>query len=77
MVLCLRSENNIQYSVLHWTLLSNCAYFLDAVFRESTEPRTAAAKQKRAKQTFDEMMSYIPGLFSSVIFTLRVDFCFL
>lgn len=35
--------------------------FLDAVFCENTEPRSLQDKQKRAKQTFEEMMNYIPG----------------
>ncbi|XP_040205986.1 sorting nexin-14 isoform X1 [Rana temporaria] len=43
-------------------LVSLITLLRDAVFCESAEPRTAAAKQKRAKQTFDEMMSYIPDL---------------
>uniref|UniRef100_A0A669EDP3 Sorting nexin 14 n=1 Tax=Oreochromis niloticus TaxID=8128 RepID=A0A669EDP3_ORENI len=32
----------------------------DAVFCESSEERTAEAKQARAKQTFEEMMKYLP-----------------
>ncbi|XP_018422633.1 PREDICTED: sorting nexin-14 [Nanorana parkeri] len=43
-------------------LVSLITLLRDAVFCESTDPRTAAAKQKRAKQTFDEMMTYIPDL---------------
>ncbi|CAJ0956133.1 unnamed protein product, partial [Ranitomeya imitator] len=35
-------------------------FFVDAVFCETTEPRAVSAKQKRAKQTFEEMMAYIP-----------------
>ncbi|KAM5163947.1 sorting nexin-14 isoform 2-T2 [Mantella aurantiaca] len=42
-------------------LVSLITLLRDAVFCETAEPRTSAAKQKRAKQTFDEMMSYIPG----------------
>ncbi|KAM9315942.1 sorting nexin-14 [Gastrophryne carolinensis] len=39
----------------------------DALFCESTEPRSSFAKQKRAKQTFDEMMSYIPDVIAKCI----------
>ncbi|EMP42603.1 Sorting nexin-14 [Chelonia mydas] len=34
--------------------------YVDAVFCENTEPRSLQDKQKRAKQTFEEMMRYIP-----------------
>uniref|UniRef100_A0AAX7VTN0 Sorting nexin 14 n=1 Tax=Astatotilapia calliptera TaxID=8154 RepID=A0AAX7VTN0_ASTCA len=34
--------------------------YVDAVFCESSEERTAEAKQARAKQTFEEMMKYLP-----------------
>ena len=37
--------------------------FLDAVFCENTEPRSLQDKQKRAKQTFEGMMNYIPGIY--------------
>lgn len=33
----------------------------DAVFCENTEERSPEDKQKRAKQTFEEMMNYLPG----------------
>uniref|UniRef100_A0A2I3RPS4 Sorting nexin-14 n=2 Tax=Pan TaxID=9596 RepID=A0A2I3RPS4_PANTR len=36
--------------------------FLDAIFCENTEPRSLQDKQKGAKQTFEEMMNYIPDL---------------
>uniref|UniRef100_A0A8W4FHX6 Sorting nexin-14 n=1 Tax=Sus scrofa TaxID=9823 RepID=A0A8W4FHX6_PIG len=36
--------------------------YVDAVFCENTEPRSLQDKQKRAKQTFEEMMNYIPDL---------------
>lgn len=38
--------------------------FSDAIFCENTEPRSLQDKQKRAKQTFEEMMNYIPGVIS-------------
>uniref|UniRef100_A0AAY4DE96 Sorting nexin 14 n=1 Tax=Denticeps clupeoides TaxID=299321 RepID=A0AAY4DE96_9TELE len=34
----------------------------DAVFCESTEVRSAEDKQKRAKQTFEEMLNYVPDI---------------
>lgn len=34
----------------------------DNVFRESSLPRSPEEKQLRAKRTFEEMMSYIPGM---------------
>ncbi|XP_063773035.1 sorting nexin-14 isoform X4 [Pseudophryne corroboree] len=48
-------------------LVSLITLLRDAVFCESTEPRSAVTKQKRAKQTFDEMMSYIPDLIGKCI----------
>ncbi|XP_065537375.1 sorting nexin-14 isoform X1 [Lathamus discolor] len=39
----------------------------DAVFCENTEPRSLQDKQKRAKQTFEEMMRYIPDLIGKCI----------
>lgn len=34
----------------------------DNVFCESSLPRSPEEKQLRAKRTFEEMMSYIPGM---------------
>ncbi|KAK2524094.1 Snx14 [Columba guinea] len=42
-------------------LVSLITLLRDAVFCENTEPRSLQDKQKRAKQTFEEMMRYIPG----------------
>ncbi|KAM5256591.1 sorting nexin-14 isoform 11-T11 [Ctenodactylus gundi] len=36
--------------------------YVDAIFCENTEPRSLQDKQKAAKQTFEEMMNYIPDL---------------
>ena len=36
----------------------------DTVFCESSVPRSAQDKQRRAKRTFDEMRTYIPGIHS-------------
>ncbi|XP_059557036.1 sorting nexin-14 isoform X10 [Myotis daubentonii] len=43
-------------------LVSLITLLRDAVFCENTEPRSLQDKQKRAKQTFDEMMNYIPDV---------------
>lgn len=37
---------------------------LDTVFCESSLPRSPQDKQRRAKKTFEEMMTYIPGIHS-------------
>ncbi|XP_067900781.1 sorting nexin-14 isoform X2 [Heterodontus francisci] len=39
----------------------------DSVFCENTEHRSTEGKQRRAKQTFDEMMNYIPDFFVKCI----------
>ncbi|XP_072907799.1 sorting nexin-14 isoform X8 [Hemitrygon akajei] len=39
----------------------------DAVFCENTETRSTEDRQRRAKQTFDEMMDYIPDYFVKCI----------
>ncbi|XP_030054986.1 sorting nexin-14 isoform X2 [Microcaecilia unicolor] len=43
-------------------LVSLITLLRDAVFCENSEPRSFQDKQKRAKQTFEEMMNYIPEL---------------
>ncbi|XP_058422665.1 sorting nexin-14 isoform X5 [Diceros bicornis minor] len=43
-------------------LVSLITLLRDAVFCENSEPRSVQDKQKRAKQTFEEMMNYIPDL---------------
>ncbi|NXL95358.1 SNX14 protein, partial [Alectura lathami] len=48
-------------------LVSLITLLRDAVFCENTEPRSVRAKQKRAKQTFEEMMRYIPDLIGKCI----------
>uniref|UniRef100_A0A6I8NK10 Sorting nexin 14 n=1 Tax=Ornithorhynchus anatinus TaxID=9258 RepID=A0A6I8NK10_ORNAN len=48
-------------------LVSLITLLRDAVFCENTEPRSPQDKQKRAKQTFEEMMSYIPDLIGKCI----------
>ncbi|XP_078011376.1 sorting nexin-14 isoform X5 [Phascolarctos cinereus] len=48
-------------------LVSLITLLRDAVFCENTEPRSVQDKQKRAKQTFEEMMNYIPDLIGKCI----------
>ncbi|XP_078504288.1 sorting nexin-14 isoform X2 [Lissotriton helveticus] len=48
-------------------LVSLITLLRDAVFCESTEPRSQQEKQHRAKQTFEEMMKYIPDLMGKCI----------
>ena len=42
----------------------------DAVFCENSEERTTEDKQIRAKQTFEEMMNYLPGQFEDIFMLL-------
>ncbi|XP_075779952.1 sorting nexin-14 isoform X1 [Pelodiscus sinensis] len=48
-------------------LVSLITLLRDAVFCENSEPRCLQDKQKRAKQTFEEMMRYIPDLIGKCI----------
>ncbi|XP_074943320.1 sorting nexin-14 isoform X1 [Phalacrocorax aristotelis] len=48
-------------------LVSLITLLRDAVFCENTEPRSLQDKQKRAKQTFEEMMRYIPDVIGKCI----------
>ncbi|XP_053457628.1 sorting nexin-14 isoform X6 [Nycticebus coucang] len=43
-------------------LVSLITLLRDAIFCENTEPRSPQEKQKGAKQTFEEMMNYIPDV---------------
>lgn len=45
----------------------------DSVFCESSEQRAPEDKQVRAKQTFDEMMNYLPGGSSSVSYAYQAS----
>ncbi|XP_031134734.1 sorting nexin-14 isoform X7 [Sander lucioperca] len=45
-------------------LVSLITLLRDTVFCESSVPRSAQDKQRRAKRTFDEMRTYIPGIHS-------------
>uniref|UniRef100_A0A667XN54 Sorting nexin 14 n=1 Tax=Myripristis murdjan TaxID=586833 RepID=A0A667XN54_9TELE len=48
-------------------LVSLITLLRDAVFCESSQPRSAHDKQRRAKKTFEEMMSYIPDFLGKCI----------
>uniref|UniRef100_A0ACB8GEA8 Sorting nexin-14 n=3 Tax=Sphaerodactylus townsendi TaxID=933632 RepID=A0ACB8GEA8_9SAUR len=48
-------------------LVSLITLLRDAVFCENSEPRCLQDKQKRAKETFEEMMKYIPDLIGKCI----------
>lgn len=48
-------------------LVSLITLLRDAVFCESSVPRSAQDKQKRAKKTFEEMMTYIPDFLGKCI----------
>uniref|UniRef100_A0A3Q2G3B1 Sorting nexin 14 n=1 Tax=Cyprinodon variegatus TaxID=28743 RepID=A0A3Q2G3B1_CYPVA len=48
-------------------LVSLITLLRDAVFCESSPPRSAQDKQSRAKRTFEEMMSYIPDFLGKCI----------
>lgn len=46
----------------------------DAVFCENSVARTTEDKQVRAKQTFEEMMKYLPGQFVVVVVQSRYSY---
>lgn len=46
----------------------------DAVFCESSPSRSSHDRQRRAKKTFEEMMSYIPGMYSLAFHRRRCRF---
>uniref|UniRef100_A0A673CRA9 Sorting nexin 14 n=1 Tax=Sphaeramia orbicularis TaxID=375764 RepID=A0A673CRA9_9TELE len=48
-------------------LISLITLLRDAVFCESSQPRSAQEKHKRAKKTFEEMMNYIPDVLGKCI----------
>ncbi|XP_041336272.1 sorting nexin-14 isoform X6 [Pyrgilauda ruficollis] len=55
-------HNKLEQLFEEHRLVSLITLLRDAVFCENTEPRSLQDKQKRAKQTFEEMMRYIPDL---------------
>ncbi|KAM4771617.1 sorting nexin-14 isoform 2-T2 [Rhinophrynus dorsalis] len=55
-------QTKLEHLFQEHRLVSLITLLRDAVFCESTEPRSMQMKQKRAKLTFEEMMRYIPDL---------------
>lgn len=47
----------------------------DTVFCESSQPRSAPDKQKRAKKTFEEMITYIPGIYYTILDQPTAQMC--
>uniref|UniRef100_A0A8C8SNT7 Sorting nexin-14 n=1 Tax=Pelusios castaneus TaxID=367368 RepID=A0A8C8SNT7_9SAUR len=60
-------QNKLEKLFQEHRLVSLITLLRDAVFCENTEPRSLYEKQKRAKQTFDEMMRCIPDLIGKCI----------
>uniref|UniRef100_H0ZQH1 Sorting nexin-14 n=2 Tax=Taeniopygia guttata TaxID=59729 RepID=H0ZQH1_TAEGU len=60
-------HNKLEQLFEEHRLVSLITLLRDAVFCENTEPRSLQDKQKRAKQTFEEMMRYIPDLIGKCI----------
>ncbi|XP_054486602.2 sorting nexin-14 isoform X8 [Agelaius phoeniceus] len=60
-------HNKLEQLFEEHRLVSLITLLRDAVFCENTEPRSPQDKQKRAKQTFEEMMRYIPDLIGKCI----------
>ncbi|XP_015477097.1 sorting nexin-14 isoform X3 [Parus major] len=60
-------HNKLEQLFEEHRLVSLITLLRDAVFCENTEPRSPQDKQKRAKQTFEEMMKYIPDLIGKCI----------
>ncbi|KAM3676128.1 sorting nexin-14 isoform 3-T3 [Ammospiza maritima maritima] len=60
-------HNKLEQLFEEHRLVSLITLLRDAVFCENTEPRSLQDKQKRAKQTFEEMMKYIPDLIGKCI----------
>ncbi|XP_029973288.1 sorting nexin-14-like [Salarias fasciatus] len=65
------TEHYLQYKldqvVQEHRLVSLITLLRDSVFCESSPPRSAPDRQKRAKQTFGEMMAYIPDFLGKCI----------
>ncbi|KAA8582958.1 hypothetical protein FQN60_015504 [Etheostoma spectabile] len=53
-------QSKLDHILQEHNMVSLITQLRDAVFCESSEERTAEDKQLRAKQTFDEMMKYLP-----------------
>ncbi|XP_027857225.1 sorting nexin-14 isoform X10 [Xiphophorus couchianus] len=60
-------QHKLNQVVQEHRLVSLITLLRDAVFCESSPPRSAPDKQSRAKRTFEEMMSYIPDFLGKCI----------
>uniref|UniRef100_A0A3B3VQ01 Sorting nexin 14 n=1 Tax=Poecilia latipinna TaxID=48699 RepID=A0A3B3VQ01_9TELE len=60
-------QHKLNQVVQEHRLVSLITLLRDAVFCESSPPRSAQDKQSRAKRTFEEMMSYIPDFLGKCI----------
>ncbi|XP_036006328.1 sorting nexin-14 isoform X2 [Fundulus heteroclitus] len=60
-------QHKLDQVVQEHRLVSLITLLRDAVFCESSPPRSAQDKQSRAKRTFEEMMSYIPDFLGKCI----------
>ncbi|KAM4724173.1 sorting nexin-14-like isoform 2-T2 [Anableps anableps] len=60
-------QNKLNQVVQEHRLVSLITLLRDAVFCESSPPRSAQDKQSRAKRTFEDMMSYIPDFLGKCI----------
>ncbi|XP_077476701.1 sorting nexin-14 isoform X4 [Stigmatopora argus] len=60
-------QQKLNQMVEEHRLISLITLLRDAVFCESSPPRSAQDKQRRAKRTFGEMMRYIPDLLGKCI----------
>ncbi|XP_061552014.1 sorting nexin-14 isoform X7 [Phycodurus eques] len=60
-------QHKLNHVVEEHRLVSLITLLRDAVFCESSPPRSAQDKQRRAKRTFAEMMRYIPDILGKCI----------
>ncbi|CAJ1073509.1 sorting nexin-14-like isoform X4 [Xyrichtys novacula] len=60
-------QHKLNHVVQEHRLVSLITLLRDSVFCESSQPRSAEDKQKRAKKTFEEMMTYIPDFLGKCI----------
>ncbi|XP_074548803.1 sorting nexin-14-like isoform X3 [Halichoeres trimaculatus] len=60
-------QHKLDQVVQEHRLVSLITLLRDSVFCESSQPRSAQDKQKRAKKTFEEMMNYIPDFLGKCI----------
>lgn len=60
-------QNKLEHILQEHRLVSLITQLRDAVFRENREERSTEDKQLRAKQTFEEMMKYLPDFVVKLI----------